>query len=1596
MTTPTNDESTRRFPFSESFQFREDEKTTLEVLFENVFFDAPLGAEAHEAVERMRRRPDEAEASDDPATSTDADSSAPSEDSRHVVLLRGADGIGKTRVFRHLRERARDRRVSIYEIHNYDVEGIPLKPFLHAIRQIVGDATASGEESFGSVLLERYRYALEGLLPEAFGVEPTGRYAAHRLRERLASDKMRIFDGITQLLLEVSSRRPLLILVQDLHWADRATVELLGYIGRNIQLRNRAVLADGAGTNAAIGPTAIGGPELEGFGEDWRALPPPGVSLASAPVTGTWVAPMRSDDAAPGGSDPLSGPARRDRLPSRLMVFANYRGFEEEGHYIETAIERLGQESFAFHGELRPLCGDESGLFLTRAVEGVSVSGASLEMADDAAAAVHELSEGFPSFQQELFRGVFLDDPELATWSAQTFRDWLGAATSDDDESAAPPRFAVLRRRLRDVDVTERRVLQVLALARRPVSPEGIARVLARAEDEVASVPSDAEGAEGESAGTSPDSGEEAGRDELPSEDAAAALRCFDPTDGVEKAAETLKRLQAEGLIEAAEEIESASGGGTRRAGTRGSPRYRFRLWDFICVVEESVEPGIRRLIHQHIGELFRGVAADDTGSGAAADVVYEVYYHLSRGLEPESAVEFGLQAADRFERSFAFEKASVLYRELAELLSDDELLVQRLTILARLARALVATKGQAEAAEILRRIAQEGGAQLSPAERFELLLLEAEVARDASDPARALKVLGKAPKLLSDENTDEGGQLQIVLTQLRLDRQDWKRAINFGLKGVAIANKSGNKEQLGTMYQLIARAFYRKGDYAHAVDNYQRGLEVAEGLESRSLMVDILDELGRVYLERGNYFRAARYLYKALEERRRRYDVAGLCRSYDQLGLVYRRDGDYHKCIENLYRSLNLKERIGDFEALNPTLGTLGDLYFRLGDYRLAAEYFHREVANCRKLRDLQLDETGYLADSFCRQGFVHLAVGDLKTAESLAKQVLILASEFKLRSQEADGMLLEGNLAALRREWSPAEKSLKQAGEIHAKLGHRIREAGAILDLAETKFQRELYDETLKLASKAQIIADEVKVLDLRVRALTIKGNTYRFLKGGNPEKAKEVLGKALELSQNLNDVQVLFSLFYALAKVFHSEKEFSEAANYYSKAEAIQRRIGDRLHDNTRARYFDDARRKVFAEDVARFRKERQGRTAQQEAAEPHHTVDFRERPVSTENYKVLLERILRVNSAMNQLQFADCVLTEGLDLSGAERAVVLRVQNRQYQVVAARGFGKDHPDFPVATQVAEESIRRGKVIAKSGGDEPDTRLWESFSVLKGRSVLVVPLMTDERIFGALYLDKPGSVGRFTARDQSLLETFARHVGVSFQNRRQLDVAVREPLTGFYTPSYFIERLREEYRLFNLHDRSFSLVGFYLPVLEDAIGNASGGLNEKLAEELADVAPGAAICWGNPILYLLFRDVEPAVAEDYGARVVSRLEELLKEEVRHDVLAVERRYQQGSDMYFEIRRHLLPEECDHKTLTELRRLLARDITLKEAKRILEKHIIENTLRKTGGNITHAARELGIHRPQLSNYLKKYGLKRERFEREAEHGPVGPLENN
>ena len=48
-------------------------------------------------------------------------------------------------------------------------------------------------------------------------------------------DHLRLFDAMAQLLVELARREPLVVILEDLHWADDMTVRLLGFVSRRLQ-----------------------------------------------------------------------------------------------------------------------------------------------------------------------------------------------------------------------------------------------------------------------------------------------------------------------------------------------------------------------------------------------------------------------------------------------------------------------------------------------------------------------------------------------------------------------------------------------------------------------------------------------------------------------------------------------------------------------------------------------------------------------------------------------------------------------------------------------------------------------------------------------------------------------------------------------------------------------------------------------------------------------------------------------------------------------------------------------------------------------------------------------------------------------------------------------------------------------------------------------------------------------------------------------------------------------------------------------------------------------------------------------------------------
>src|SRR5262249_36871558 len=139
-----------------------------------------------------------------------------------AVLVGGEPGVGKSRLAGELAQRAHDTGgIVLYGRCDEDLAA-PLQPFIEAVRVLAPVLGA------GRLRAVRGAGELMRVLPELgdlLGYQPAVRADADT--ERLA-----LFDAVTQLLATASRDAPVLLLLDDLHWAGKTTLSLLRHLLR--------------------------------------------------------------------------------------------------------------------------------------------------------------------------------------------------------------------------------------------------------------------------------------------------------------------------------------------------------------------------------------------------------------------------------------------------------------------------------------------------------------------------------------------------------------------------------------------------------------------------------------------------------------------------------------------------------------------------------------------------------------------------------------------------------------------------------------------------------------------------------------------------------------------------------------------------------------------------------------------------------------------------------------------------------------------------------------------------------------------------------------------------------------------------------------------------------------------------------------------------------------------------------------------------------------------------------------------------------------------------------------------------------------------
>ncbi len=142
-----------------------------------------------------------------------------------AVLLVGEAGIGKTRLASEFVAWARAQGAEVLSGQAFEMGGrLPYQPLVEALRPRL-EAENAPEDLLDDVWLTE----LARLLPELRGRYPD---LPVPTQDELSA-KMRLFEAVARLVDALAKPAPLVLLLDDLHWVDGASLDLLRYLGRH-------------------------------------------------------------------------------------------------------------------------------------------------------------------------------------------------------------------------------------------------------------------------------------------------------------------------------------------------------------------------------------------------------------------------------------------------------------------------------------------------------------------------------------------------------------------------------------------------------------------------------------------------------------------------------------------------------------------------------------------------------------------------------------------------------------------------------------------------------------------------------------------------------------------------------------------------------------------------------------------------------------------------------------------------------------------------------------------------------------------------------------------------------------------------------------------------------------------------------------------------------------------------------------------------------------------------------------------------------------------------------------------------------------------
>jgi ATP/maltotriose-dependent transcriptional regulator MalT len=164
-----------------------------------------------------------------------------------IVFLAGESGVGKSRLLAELERRATEDGALVLTGDCVDLgdSELPYVPLVAALRPLV----RSGDPALTEPVRAAVAPLLPGLEPAAAEPSENSSFARSSPETPPGDDRAtlptqsRLFEGLLSLLDALGRERPVLLVIEDLHWADRSTRSAMAFLARSLVAERVLVVA---------------------------------------------------------------------------------------------------------------------------------------------------------------------------------------------------------------------------------------------------------------------------------------------------------------------------------------------------------------------------------------------------------------------------------------------------------------------------------------------------------------------------------------------------------------------------------------------------------------------------------------------------------------------------------------------------------------------------------------------------------------------------------------------------------------------------------------------------------------------------------------------------------------------------------------------------------------------------------------------------------------------------------------------------------------------------------------------------------------------------------------------------------------------------------------------------------------------------------------------------------------------------------------------------------------------------------------------------------------------------------------------------------